>query len=155
MNAMPAGPLVPLFDRLTKLDDAGEESRVPDAAGLSYRLRNDLVRLFNVRNGATIEQYLETAQTPVNYGLPDTMGLCPQSVNDLQRLELVVVRAIALHEPRLIQARVIAKPDPVRPAAALITISALATLSRQLQQVQFDLVLDGQSMRASAPESQP
>jgi type VI secretion system protein ImpF len=130
-----------------------------DAGGLQSSLQQDLVRLFNVRNGLTIEQFLGEAPTSLHYGLPDTLGLSPQSATDLQRWELVIARAVALYEPRLLQVRVQATPDPDQPAAARVLMSAMAALERQLCQVHFDLVLNGQGAgareRAAVPEAQP
>jgi len=156
---MPARSLVPLFDRLNDMSATFTNGRVLDAGSLQSLLQQDLVRLFNVRNGLTTEQFLGDASTSFHYGLPDMLVLFPQSATDLQRLELVLSRAIALYEPRLIQVRVQATPDPDKPTSARVTISALAALNRQLCQVHFDLVLDGRGARtrerASAAEPQP
>jgi len=130
--------------------------RVCDTGDL---IQYELFRLFNARNGLTIDQFLGDTPTMLHYGLPDTLHLLPQSATDLQRLELVLTRAIVLYEPRLIQARVQATPDPDKPTSARVTISALAALNRQLCQVHFDLVLDGRGARTrertSAAETQP
>ena len=158
MNHTSAGLTVPMFDRLTGASATSTIRRTFDVASLQSSLQQDLIRLFNVRNGLTIDQFFGDAPTTLHYGLPDTLILSPQSETDLQRLELVITRAIALYEPRLIQARVQATPDPDKPTSARVTISALAALNRQLCQVHFDLVLDGQGARmrerANAAETQ-
>jgi len=159
MILTPPGSLVPLFDRLSGASAASGTGRMLDAGGFQAALQQDLVRLFNVRNGLSIDQFLGDAPTTLHYGLPDTLGLSTQSATDLQRWELVVTRAIALYEPRLLQVRVQAAPDPGKPASARVTISALAALERRLCQVHFDLVMDGQGARtrgpAAAMEMQP
>ena len=155
MNAMSAGAFLSLFDRLDAEADAAFQCWRAEADELGKSLQRDLVRLFNVRNTLGIESFMSAAPNSLHYGLPDLMALAPRNPIDLQRLERVLLRAITLYEPRLIQVRVQARSDPAMPVAALVTISALATLNRQPHEVHVDLVLDGQSTRASAPEPQP
>jgi type VI secretion system protein ImpF len=145
MNATPAGSLVPLFDRLAGEMPASADGRVLDAAGLRHSLQQDLARLFNVRNGLTIDQFLGEAPSALHYGLPDTLGLSPQSSADLARWELVVARAIALYEPRLLRVSVRVAPEPGKPASARVTIGAAVALGQQLRQIHFDVVLDGRA----------
>jgi type VI secretion system protein ImpF len=150
MNTMPAGSLLPLFDRLGGALDASTDGRALDAAGLQQSLQQDLVRLFNVRNSLTIEQFLGDVPTVLNYGLPDTLGLSPQSANDLARWERVVARAIALYEPRLSRVRVQVTPDSRNPIAARVNIGAAVALGRQLCQVHFDVLLDDRAASLDA-----
>jgi type VI secretion system protein ImpF len=156
MHPMLAGSPVPLFDRLDGMTAHGSK---PDAGSLRSSLRQDLARLFNARNSLTIEQFLSDARTPLHYGMPDTLGLSPQSSTDLQRWEQIVARAIALYEPRLVQVSVEAAPDPGRPASARVAITGMAALDRRLYPVRFDLVVDGQAsqagVRVNVPEHQP
>jgi type VI secretion system protein ImpF len=155
MNAKPAGNPMLLFDRLTGELAVASDRSTPDAGDLEKSLASSLFRLFNVRNALGIEQYLDDAPNAMHYGLPDLMRLSPRSATDLHCLERILLRAIALYEPRLTQVRVQARPDPARPTAALVTIAAQATLNRQPQPVHFDLVLDGQCARLPASEPQP
>ncbi|HEX8609699.1 MAG TPA: type VI secretion system baseplate subunit TssE [Telluria sp.] len=150
MTPLPAGSLVPLFDRLGGDLVASADGRMLDAAGLQQSLQHDLVRLFNVRNVLTIEQFLGDVPTVLDYGLPDTLALSPQSASDLRRWELVMTRAIALYEPRLSQVRVLVTPDASNPMAARVTIGAAVALGQQLCQVHFDVVLDAQAARLDA-----
>lgn len=150
MTPLSVGSLVPLFDRLGGDLAASADGRMLDAAGLQHSLQHDLVRLFNVRNALTIEQFLGDVPTVLDYGLPDTLVLSPQSASDLRRWELVMERAIALYEPRLSQVRVLVTPDASTPMAARVAIGAAVALGRQLCQVHFDVVLDAQAARLDA-----
>lgn len=147
MHAQPVGALLPLFDRLSSDIAPTADGRMLDGGGLQQSLHQDLVRLFNVRNGLSIEQYLGDAPTSLDYGLPDTLALSPQSNGDLRRWELVVARAIALYEPRLSLVRVLVTPDRGNPAAARVSIGAAVAVGCQLCQVHFDVVLDSRAAR--------
>jgi type VI secretion system protein ImpF len=128
----------PLFDRL-----AGKLATSDDEAPAQHTLRQDLLRLFNVRNGLTIEEFLGDCPTALHYGLPDTLGLSPQSATDLARWERVVARAIALYEPRLSQVHVRIASDAARPAQARIEIDAAVALGWHLSHVHFHMLVDG------------
>ena len=150
MNAMPASAPTPLFDRLCgKLLSTADDEK-PDPDGLQHSLRLDMVRLFNVRNGLTIEQFLGDSPTTLHYGLPDTLGLSPQSAADTARWELVVARAIALYEPRLSQVHVRITHDGRYPAAAHINIDAAVALGWHLSRVHFHVLLDDGTAQLAA-----
>ena len=139
MRPPSASSPLPLFDRFT---DTPQDSHPAALDQLRLSLRRDLTRLFNTRNALTIAQFMSETPNPFNYGMPDMLTLSAQSAPDLQRWELVVTRAIALYEPRLIQLRVKAAPVALKPAAVHVTISAMAQLSGQLCQFEFDTRLD-------------
>lgn len=149
MNAMPASSPMPLFDRLCgKLLATDDET--PESDSLQHSLRQDMVRLFNVRNGLTIEQFLSDSPTALHYGLPDTLGLSPQSEADLARWELVVTRAIKLYEPRLSQVHVHITQDARHPTAARIDIDAAVALGWHVCRVYFHVVLNDGSAHLPA-----
>lgn len=150
MTQHPAGSIVPLFDRLGNEPAAASDGRMLDAHGLQHSLQLDLTRLFNVRNGLTIEQFLGAAPTALNYGLPDTLGLSPQSAADLARWELVIARAIGLYEPRLSRVTVRVTPDSRSPMSARVALGGAVALGRQLCQVHFDVLLDQRSATLAA-----
>ena len=139
MRPPSASSPLPLFD---KFAEAPQDSHPAALDQLRLSLRRDLTRLFNTRNALTIAQFMSETPSPFHYGMPDTLTLSAQSAPDLQRWELVVTRAIALYEPRLIQLRVKAAPVAMKPAAVHVTISAMAQLSGQLCQFEFDTRLD-------------
>lgn len=152
MNQLPPTSLIPLFDRLYGESRESTDGRTLDARDLQQSLQRDLTRLFNVRNALTIDQFLTEAHyvpTSLNYGLPDTLRLSPQSLNDLMRWELVIARAIALYEPRLSRVKVKVTSDRASPMAARVTIGAAVTLGRQLCQVHFNVLLDERSATLS------
>lgn len=150
MRPLLAGTLLPLFDCFCSPEAAAPDGRPLDAAGVHHSLQRDLVRLCNVRNALTIDQFLDGAPTSLDYGMPDTLVLSPQSAKDLQRLELVIARAVALYEPRLSQVRVRAAAAGKNPAAARIGLSGVAAQGAHRYQVQFELVLDGRAARPDA-----
>ncbi|MDQ2822411.1 MAG: type VI secretion system baseplate subunit TssE [Pseudomonadota bacterium] len=139
MQSPSASSPLPLFDRFA---NPPQDSHPAAIDQLRASLRCDLTRLFNTRNALTIAQFMGDTPSPFNYGMPDTLTLSAQSAPDLQRWELVVTRAIALYEPRLIQLRVKVAPVAHQPAAVHVTISAMAQLSGQLCQFAFETRLD-------------
>ena len=151
MNAMPTSAPMPLFDRLCGKLLATADDEMPHSDGQQHSLRRDMVRLFNVRNGLTIEQFLSDSPTALHYGLPDTLGLSPQSAADIARWQLVVARAIALYEPRLSQVHVHITHGNQHPATARVNIDAAVALGWHLSRVYFHVVLnDGTAQVAAA-----
>lgn len=150
MNTNSAAQAVPLFDRLVGKLNASADGWLLHEGGLQHSLREDLARLFNTRNGLSIEEFLGDAPNALHYGLPDTLGLSPRSAADLARWETVVARAISLYEPRLSQVRVHILRDASRPAAALIQIDAAVALGWHLSQVHFHVALDDQGAQLRA-----
>lgn len=144
--------LVPLFDRLAGSPHASADGRLLDGAGLQHSLQLDLLRLFNVRNSMTINEFLTGDPTVLHYGLPDMLGLSAQSDQDLATWSLVLQRAIALFESRLSQVGITVRADPARPYAAHASIASVVTLNNQLCRVNFDVALDARSavMQAAA-----
>jgi len=136
--------VLPLFDRIGAAPDAQTGVRLTPTEALKLSLRLDLVRLFNARNGLTIAQFLGGGPTALDYGLPDTLALSPQSATDLQCWERVITRAILLYEPRLRQVQVKVTPDAARPATARVVISATAAGADEagLFHFDFDATLD-------------
>lgn len=142
--------LVPLFDRLTGIAHASQDGRLLDAGGLQHSLQLDLARLFNVRNSLTIQQYLDCEPSVLHYGLPDMLGLSPQSQVDLERWAEVLQRCLAMNEPRLSHVRVAVHPDPARPYSARAAITAAVLMGQQLCRVNFDMALDPRANRLQA-----
>jgi type VI secretion system protein ImpF len=138
--------LVPLFDRLTGMPHASPDGRLLDGGGLQHSLQLDLLRLFNVRNGLTIQQFLDADDpTVLHYGLPDMLRLSPQSDQDLATWSQVLARSLALYEPRLSHVRIDVRPDPARPYAARAGIAAVVMLGQQQCRVDFAVALDPRS----------
>lgn len=148
MQSLPRAP-APFFDRFSGQLDVPSGVRLSPVEALQYSLQLDLTRLFNVRNSLAIDQFLSSAPTALDYGLPDTLHLSSQSNLDRQRWEHVIARAIALYEPRLVQVRVTVTPDLARTAVARVAIVALAALGEQLCQFQFESGLDDNTVRGA------
>lgn len=151
VNAIQALSTMPLFNRLCGKLLATADDETSDSDGLQHSLRQDMVRLFNVRNGLTIEQFLSDSPTALHYGLPDTLGLSPQSAADIARWKMVVARAIALYEPRLSQVHVHITHDADHPGAARINIDAAVALGWHLSRVYFHVVLNDGTAQLAAP----
>jgi type VI secretion system protein ImpF len=142
MRVLSDGSSVPLFDRLCGAAGIAFDIASCEAVDLHDLVQRELVRLFNVRNSLTIDDFLGGQPTALDYGLPDTLALSPQSTTDLHRFEMVVARAIALYEPRLEQVRVTVTRDQERAAAALIHLSALTAQGSNQCTVHFELALE-------------
>ncbi|GAB2870394.1 type VI secretion system baseplate subunit TssE [Pseudoduganella ginsengisoli] len=136
---------VPLFDRLAGTPHASSDGRLLDGAGLQHSLQTDLLRLFNIRNGLTISEYLQSEPTVLDYGLPDMLGLSAQNDQDLLVWSDVLRHCLAHFEPRLSHVRLDVRPDPANPFGARATISAVVTMGQQLCRAEFDIALDARS----------
>lgn len=150
MSKAIAASIVPLFDRLSGVAHASQDGRLLDAGGLQRSLQLDLARLFNVRNALTIQEYLRCEPSVLHYGLPDSLGLSPQSQVDLDIWESVLRRCIEMYEPRLSHVKVEVKPDPARHHGARASIAAAVMLGKQLCRVNFDVALNAQSVQVEA-----
>ena len=137
--------LVPLFDRLTGAQHASADGRLLDGGGLQHSLQLDLLRLFNVRNCLTIQEYLTGELTVLHFGLPDMLGLTAQSEQDLATWSDVLRRCLALFESRLSHVQIQVLPDPDKPYVAQVAISAAVMLGQQLCRVNFAVALDSSS----------
>ena len=143
--------LVPLFDRLTGSQHASSaDGRLLDGGGLQQSLQRDLLRLFNVRNGLTIHEYMTGELTVLHFGLPDMLALTAQSEQDLATWSSVLRRCLAVFESRLSQVQVQVVPDPDKPVAAHVAIAAAVMLGQQLCRVNFAVALDARSAALKA-----
>jgi type VI secretion system protein ImpF len=152
MNTIVAANPVPLFDRIAGFGEASFDGRLMDAAGLRLSLLRDLSRLMNVRNGLSIQAFLASEASVLDYGLPDLLSLSPQSQLDLEKLEAVVSHGIALYEPRLSHVQVKATRDEQRHGAARVSIAAAVNSGNQLCRVDFDVVMDSASVQLESVE---
>ena len=149
-KAITASP-VPLFDRLTGAEHASSaDGRLQGGGALQQSLQRDLLRLFNVRNSLTIQEYLTDDLTVLHFGLPDMLALTAQSEQDLATWSSVLRRALALFESRLSQVQIHVFPDPDKPYAAQATIAAAVMLGQQLCRVNFAVALDASSAELKA-----
>jgi len=131
-----------LFDRLCAADSVPAQKQTPVAGELRDSLRRELLRLLNTRNGLSRAQFLACEGSVLHYGLPDLLGLCPQSDADLQGVSQLVARGIRLFEPRLTDVRVQARRDPANAVRARLTVSASVLAAPGAQRVEFAVVLD-------------
>ncbi|NEX64797.1 type VI secretion system baseplate subunit TssE [Noviherbaspirillum galbum] len=150
MSKAIAASIVPFFDRLCGLASASQDGRMLDAGGLQRSLELDLARLFNTRNGLTVEEFLSCEPSVLHYGLPDSLSLSPQSQVDLDIWASVLQRCVEMFEPRLSHVRIEVKADRTRPDAARATLAAAVMLGRQLCRVSFDVALNSQAVQVEA-----
>jgi type VI secretion system lysozyme-like protein len=142
MSTIVAATHIPLFDRIAGFAEASFDGRLMDGQGLRMSLIRDLGRLFNARNGLSIEAFLASEASVLDYGLPDLLSLSPNSDVDLGKVADVVRHGISLYEPRLSHVDVKAKRDTGSRVSARVTIAAAVNAGSQLCRVDFDVVMD-------------
>jgi type VI secretion system protein ImpF len=134
---------MPLFDRLETIHADHMRGQDTDRSRLLHSLEKSLVRIFSVRSRLTVSEFLDRRQqSALDYGVPDTLAFSPASGEHLKRLELVIGRAIALYEPRLMHAQVKVVSNPQNSSAVNVTIAASVAMGQQLSHVDFALLLD-------------
>ncbi len=131
-----------LFDRLCAGDSVPAQKQTSVDEGPRESLRRELLRLLNTRNGLSRAQFLACEGSVLHYGLPDLLGLCPQSDADLQGLSQLVEHGIRLFEPRLSDVRVQAWRDLADPVLARLTVRASIRDASAGERVTFAVVLD-------------
>jgi type VI secretion system lysozyme-like protein len=147
MSTIVAATHIPLFDRIAGFSEASFDGRLMDAHGLRLSLMRDLGRLFNARNGLSVEAFLASEPSVLDYGLPDLLSLSPRSSLDLGKVAQVVSHGIALYEPRLSHVEVKAQRDPESTGGARVTIAAAVNTGNQLCRVDFDVMMDPQAVQ--------
>jgi len=152
MHSLSPVAVLPRFARIGAVPAARSGVRLTASEALQLSLRLDLVRLLNARNGLTIARFLGGGPTALDYGLPDTQALSPQSGADRQCWERVIMRAILLFEPRLRQVRVAVTQDAAQPATARVAICAMAAWADEagVFRFEFDATLADVLPRAGA-----
>jgi type VI secretion system lysozyme-like protein len=146
MSTIVAASHIPLFDRIAGFSEASFDGRLMDGQGLRMSLLRDLGRLFNARNGLSVEAFLASEASVLDYGLPDLLSLSPQSALDLAKVAEVFRHGIALYEPRLSHVEVKVTRDSSRHHAARVSLAAAVTVGNQLCRVDFDVLVDSQAV---------
>lgn len=136
---------VPLFDRFQGSYESSLDGRILDINGLRSSISLELSRLFNVRNSLSINEYLSTELTVLQYGLPDLLTLSVQSVTDLDLLSAILKKALECFEPRLFDITINSKPNPKSLQSAVSEIFSSAYLGRQTCHISFNLSLNSHS----------
>jgi type VI secretion system protein ImpF len=139
-----------LLERLT--DEAPERphealaTREESVRRLRDAVRRDLEWLLNTRRDivALDETLVEARRSLLRYGVPDVSSMSRDGSGTVARLVREVEQAIALFEPRLAQARVVALKDPGPGARQELrfTIEALLRVDPAPERVVFDTVLE-------------
>ncbi|MCU0625061.1 MAG: type VI secretion system baseplate subunit TssE [Gemmatimonadaceae bacterium] len=139
-----------LLDRLT--DDApgiareALPTRADSVRALRDAVRHDLEWLLNTRRELVLlaDEMTELRRSLIRYGVPDVSSMSRDGTDTVPRLVREVEEAIAIFEPRLAQARVVALHDPGVSARQELrfTIEALLRIDPAPERVVFDTVLE-------------
>ena len=124
--------IAPFFDRLCGVDFTIGNGIHLDAKGFQSSLLLDLFRLLNTRCDLTIDEFLNCQAHVMNYGLPATNTLSPNSKTDLLKMEQLVQHVIKLFEPRLKQVRVKAQSNPLDTKSVMVEIQAAVVFGEQI-----------------------
>jgi type VI secretion system protein ImpF len=139
MSTLLAASRLPLFDRLAGVEPDAIDGVLLDGERLARSLARDLERLFNTLSGLTLEQFMGQGLTVLDYGLPDFTTLSVQSREDLDRLQQIIERAVAVFEPRLTRFEVQIQALPGERHRAHVSLRGAVWLDQQLRRVDFDL----------------
>ncbi|ACC75044.1 type VI secretion system baseplate subunit TssE [Paraburkholderia phymatum] len=139
MPAIVSSSSMPLFDRLAASGDA----QLSGAHALRESVARELSRLLNTRSRLTIEAFLESEGTVLEYGVPDFSERSLHSGPDRDAIASVVKRAITLFEPRLVNIVVGFVFPSEYSAHAVLTIGADIRSGADVAHVAFDMATDG------------
>ena len=114
--------IAPLFDRLCGVDFTIGNGIHLDAKGFQSSLLLDLFRLLNTRCDLTIDEFLNCQAHVMNYGLPATNTLSPNSKTDLLKMEQLVQHVIKL---------VRARANPMDIKSVMVEIQAAVVFGEQ------------------------
>jgi type VI secretion system protein ImpF len=111
MSSIVDSSFAPFFDRLcgSKLDL--KNNSYLDAREFQNSLLLDLSRLFNTRCDLSVDEFMNSHEFVLYYGIPALTGFSPISASDRTKLELLLTHAIKLYEPRLTQVKVLVSND--------------------------------------------
>jgi type VI secretion system protein ImpF len=146
MPALVSATALPLFDRLTGRVEGAVDGAMLDAIGIRQSLERELFTLLNTRSPLTIGEFLARDLTVIDYGLPDFTTLSVQSEADRGRLADVLLKALAVFEPRLSRVHVAVRARESNPMAAVVSIQAAVVLGRELRRVDFELAASAQGL---------
>ena len=138
------GSRPPLFDRL--VDDEplvrkeAHPMRVYSRAQLLDSIARDLQRLLNSRR-ASPEPLHPASATLLDYGIPDFSALGAASLTDQRTLAETLRVAIAMFEPRLLDATVHIVADGVRPKTLSGFVSGRLRMDRLMEPISFPVLL--------------
>ncbi|MCC6128369.1 MAG: type VI secretion system baseplate subunit TssE [Acidobacteria bacterium] len=91
-----------LIDYEPEVSREAPSSRAKSLRLLKQSVRRDLEWLFNTRFTADVPESLENVQESVLvYGLPDFTALSIKKIDDRDRLQQAIEKAVAVFEPRL------------------------------------------------------
>lgn len=137
--------VAPIFDRLIDEDiDTPFDSQPKQFLSfeeLQMSIIHDLSDLLNTRAALSWQMCVEKIAAPFAYGVNMKVPTSPESVSEIQELELNINRAIRDFEPRLIDAHahVVAVGDPA--GKLLITIDAIVAYKNHHSPLSFPIAI--------------
>lgn len=136
-----------LFDRLIDLEPkSGAEADVfrhLSTDDLKSSIRREIGRLLDTRRPVPVDHVLkETDPTVLDYGVPDFLGINPESPTERRRLAAAIERVLAAFEPRLIDPQVTAEPHPQRRSALMLRLGGRIRVGAHMEDVWFPIELD-------------
>lgn len=139
MAKLSPGGLPPLFDRLVTPQEGGL-ARGMDVSGVRDSIQRSLQALVASRSPKSIERYLASPLTTLDWGVPDFGSLSPNTEADRRLMSKVIEKAIASYEPRLRDPHVKAlAPSGQSSVLVRFDIQAKLTLYPLLEQLSFSV----------------
>lgn len=145
MSELIRGYSAPLFDRLSSaggLVEAGNSLLTPTQ--LDASIGRELSHLLNTRSRLTASEFFLSTGSCIDYGVPDSSALSPNSSSDLELLQSTVKQAINYYEPRLNNVTVKAFSTSYPKTTTMLVISGTVTIGLKFRQLNFELQLDSQ-----------
>lgn len=148
MSRLIPGGAIPLFDKLeqratgTDLPDATGADARSDAlsiAGVEASVLRELRRLLNSRSRLTLEQFLASPLTVLDYGIPDYSARSVQSEADRTLIAAAIVRAVEAFEPRVADIDVRLVDSSAGKTIALYQIAASIRVAQTVRRINFTL----------------
>jgi type VI secretion system protein ImpF len=138
MSATANGYPLPLFERL--VEDADAWLQGEDA--LRQSVARELSRLLNARSSLTMDAFVRSEGTVLDYGLPDFSDLSLRSAPDREAIAAAVRRSIALFEPRLQDVKVAFAFPSGNERQAVLAVDGTMRVNRSVEHVFFELQTD-------------
>jgi type VI secretion system protein ImpF len=139
MAKLGPGGFPPLFDRLVTPQE-GLLTRRMEVSEIRDSIQRSLQALVASRSPRSLERYLSSALTTLDWGVPDFGSLSPTTEADRRLMSKVIEKAITSFEPRLRDPHVKAlAPSGPSSVLARFEIQATLTLHPLLEQLSFSL----------------
>jgi type VI secretion system protein ImpF len=150
MSALASRSPMPLFDRLAA--NGGAPLSIVET--LQASVARELGRLFNTRSPLTFEAFMASEGTVLDYGAPDFTERSLRSAHDREAIAAVMTHAIALFEPRFVNATVDFAFPSSSAARAVLRVGGDVRVDAGMVRVTFELEKDAQGSAGSRAAEQ-